>query len=71
MKESISPDEVRTLAATADLPLEETRLASVAELLSAWLPAANELSRKMSAEEYLELTPITVLVHPHVTESGE
>lgn len=71
MKESITPDEVRTLAATADLPWEESRLGSAAELLSAWLPAANELSRKMSAEKYLEITPITVLVHPHVSESGE
>ena len=71
MDGSISPDEARTLAASAALPLDETRLVAVAELLSAWLPAANELSRKMSAEEFLEVTPITVLVHPDVSESRE
>lgn len=71
MKRSVSPSEAQTLAEVADLPLNETRLGPVAELLSAWLPAANELSRKMSAEQYADLMPITVLVHQQVTESGE
>lgn len=71
MTEPVSRDHVRTLAAMADLPLAEDRLGVVAELLHSWLPAANELSRKMSAPEYLEIMPITVLVHPHSSENGE
>jgi len=71
MKESIGPEDVRTLAALADLPLEESRLTPAAKLLSAWVPAANELSSKMSADEFLDLMPITVLVHQQVTENRE
>lgn len=71
MSGSVSPDDVRSLAATAGLPLGEDRVGPVAELLAAWLPAANELSHKMSAPEHIETTPITVLVHPHAVEKGE
>jgi hypothetical protein len=35
----------------------------VGELLAAWLPAANELSRKMSAVEHTTLLPATVFTH--------
>ncbi len=71
MKDPVQADHVRTLAAAADLPLSDERLGRAAELLTAWLPAANELSRKMSAQEYLELMPITGLVHEHVDQTGE
>jgi hypothetical protein len=71
MTEPVSEDDVRSLAATADLPLSEDRLGAVAELLGSWLPAANELSRKMSAPAYLETMPITVLVHPNPPLNGE
>lgn len=71
MTEPVSQDDVRSLAAVADLPLGEDRLGVVADLLGSWLPAANELSRKMSAPEYLETMPITVLVHPHSPANGE
>lgn len=71
MKESVDREEVRVLAEVAELPLADDRLSPVAELLSAWLPAANELSRKMSAAEHQELMPITVLVHQQSTESKE
>jgi hypothetical protein len=54
----------RTLAAVADLPLEPGRAAISGELFAAWLPAANELSRKMSAPEHIDLLPITVFSHP-------
>ena len=52
-----------TLAQTADLPLAVGRAAIAGELLAAWLPAANELSRKMSAIEHTALLPITVFTH--------
>lgn len=71
VSESVSIEEVRALTAMADLPLEKERLGAMAELLSAWLPAANELSRKMSAPEHLQVVPITVLTHPRPIESGE
>jgi hypothetical protein len=71
LSESVSRDDVRSLAATAGLPLDEDRVGLVADLLGAWLPAANELSHKMSAPEYLETPPITVLVHPRPAEQGE
>ena len=53
----------RALAQLADLPLGPGRDAVVGELLAAWLPSANELSRKMSAAEHTTLLPATVFVH--------
>ena len=52
-----------TLAQAADLPLAVGSAAIAGELLAAWLPAANELSRKMSAIEHATLLPITVFIH--------
>ena len=52
-----------SLAQTADLPLAVGSATSAGELLAAWLPAANELSRKMSAIEHVALLPITVFTH--------
>lgn len=71
MSEPLSAEDVRSLAATAGLALDEERVQPVADLLSAWLPAANSLSEKMSAPEHLSVLPITVLVHPRPTEQGE
>ena len=51
------------LAATAELPLGTGRAAIAGALLAAWLPAANELSRKMSAIEHIALLPATVFTH--------
>ena len=51
------------LAQIADLPLAVGGAASAGGLLTAWLPAANELSRKMSAIEHMALLPITVFTH--------
>jgi len=53
-----------TLAATAELPLSAERVAISGALLAAWLPAANELSRKMGAVEHTALLPVTVFTHP-------
>ena len=52
-----------SLAQTADLPLAVGSAAIAGALLAAWLPAANELSRKMSAIEHTALLPITVFTH--------
>ena len=51
------------LAQTTGLPLAVGSAARAGELLAAWLPAANELSRKMSAIEHTALLPITVFTH--------
>ena len=51
------------LAQIADLPLAAGSAASAGGLLAAWLPAANDLSRKMSAIEHVALLPITVFTH--------
>ena len=57
---------VRELAQAADLPLDEARLALVAPQLQTWVAAANELSRKLAAEEHRGLSPITVFRQPPV-----
>lgn len=54
---------VRALATVANLPLAADRDAVVGDLLGQWLPAANDLSRKMSAAEHQALLPATVFVH--------
>jgi hypothetical protein len=61
---------VRNLAAAADLPLDAARSDAIAGQLSAWLTAANELSRKMSSEDHWTMTPVTVFMHP-ATEGSE
>ena len=53
----------RALAELADLSLGAGRDEIVGALLAAWLPPANELSRKMSAAEHTELLPATVFTH--------
>jgi hypothetical protein len=58
------------LAKLAGLPLASGREAIVGELLAAWLPPANELSRKMSASEYAALLPATVFVHAPIDDEA-
>lgn len=53
------------LAAHASLDLSPDRLAAVESILAAWLPAARELSIKMSAPEHQALLPVTVFAHAH------
>ena len=55
---------VRVLARYAALPLTPERESAVATILATWIPAANELSRKMSTAAHQALVPITVLTHP-------
>ena len=57
------PARVRALARYAALPLAPERESVVAAILDAWIPAADELSRKMSAGAHQALLPITVLTH--------
>lgn len=71
MPNRIHGQQVRALAECAGLELSDDRLDAGAELLGAWLPAANELSRKMAAREHDQLMPITVLTHPLTVEKGE
>ena len=63
----IDPDKpavaIALLAAHASLSLSPDRLAAVESVLAAWLPAANELSRKMSAPVHQALMPVTVFAH--------
>ena len=59
----MSAELARALAQGAGLPLAPGRDAIAGELLGAWLPPANELSRKMSALEYAALLPITTFTH--------
>lgn len=59
---------VRALAQYAGLPLPPGREAQVAVILDAWIPAAEELTRKMSAQEHRALVPITVLKPPADSE---
>ncbi len=61
---------VRALAQAAGLSLAPGRCEAAAELLAVWLPAANELSRKMSAAEHQRLLPATVFVHAAVDDEG-
>ena len=58
------------LAATAELPLGPGRAAIAGALLAAWLPAANELSRKMSSVEPTALLPVTVFAHAAPDSAG-
>ncbi len=67
----VGEQEVRALASAADLPVPDDRLPLIATQLGEWLSAANELNRKMSAAQHRTVTPVTVLVHPAVSEHGE
>lgn len=60
----MNEETVRELATAADLPVDDERLRLIARQLRAWLTAANELSRKLAADEHRELLPITVFRHP-------
>ena len=60
----VTAEEVRALAAAADLPLDPKRAEEMADRLADWLTAANELSEKMSVPVHLPQTPITSVTHP-------
>jgi hypothetical protein len=62
--------DVTALARCAALDLSPERLAAVEAILSAWIPAANELSRKMSEPAHQVLMPVTVFTHAHEAPEG-
>lgn len=62
--------DVAALARCAALDLSPERLAAVEAILSAWIPAANELSSKMSEPAHQALMPATVFTHAHEAPEG-
>lgn len=60
----VNEDMVKKLASIANLPLDETRIKIIAPELEKWIHSNNELSEKMSAEDFLTVTPITIFNHP-------
>ncbi len=67
----VGEQEVRALASAADLAVPDDRLPLIASQLGGWLEAANELNRKMSAAQHRTVTPVTVFLHPGISEHGE
>ena len=61
---AVTQRDVTALARLAGLPLPEDRTAEVAELLSAWIPGANALSKRMQASELDGLSPSVVFIQP-------
>jgi len=53
----ITLEDVERLESLADLELDAERRQAVAGILSVWVPAANELSRKMAEPRFRALTP--------------
>jgi hypothetical protein len=60
----IDEDSVRALARVAGIPVREGEAAAITGVLAAWIPDANELSRKMSRPEHWTVTPATVFTQP-------
>lgn len=71
MSDPVTAEHVKTLASFAELPLDDSRREAVAGILREWLPAANQLSQKMSSQDHIELMPITVVTQPHAAEGRE
>ncbi|MBN9733784.1 MULTISPECIES: hypothetical protein [unclassified Pseudonocardia] len=70
---AVNAHHVAAIAALAGLPLEPSRLAPVAALLSAWIPGANALSARMQSAELDGLMPAVVFTRPgiHDEEGGQ
>jgi hypothetical protein len=71
MGEGFTVNEVEVFEGLADLVLKPERRAAVAGILSVWVPAANELSRKMAEPRHRELTPNVRFSHPAAEEVTE
>lgn len=67
----ITPDDVKHFEKLAGLNLPTDRRQGVAEILSAWIPQANELSKKMAAAHHQALTPAVRFNDPNVEEGFE
>lgn len=71
MTDEITEKEVEVFEGLADLKLKAGRRKAVAGILSVWVPAANELSRKMAEPQYRALTPNVRFTHPAADEVTE
>lgn len=65
----VSDRQVDAATELVNLPLTPVDRTAVAELLSQWMPAALELSARMSTQENDALTPITTFSIPHSPDS--
>lgn len=66
----VSGSQVEAAAGLVGLPLSPADRTAVAELLSQWIPAALELSARMSTRENDDLIPITTFTIPHSPSSA-
>ena len=71
MGDEITEREVEVLEGLADLKLKAERRKAVAAILAAWVPAANELSRKMAEPIHRGLGPNVRFSHPGADEAIE
>ncbi len=71
MGEEFTVKEIEVFERLADLKLKAERRAAVAGILSVWVPAANELSRKMAEPQHRALTPNVRFTHPGAEEVTE
>ena len=71
MGDETTEKEVEVYERLADLKLKAERRKAVAGILSAWVPAANELSRKMAEPQHRALTPNTRFSNPGADEVSE
>jgi hypothetical protein len=71
MSDEITEQVVEVCEGLADLKLKAERRPGVAAILAAWVPAANELSRKMAELRYRAITPNTRFTHPGTNEVSE
>jgi hypothetical protein len=71
MSDETTEKDVEVYEGLADLKLKAERRKAVAGILSAWVPAANELSRKMAEPQHRALTPNTRFTHPGADEVTE
>jgi hypothetical protein len=71
MSDEITQKEVEVFEGLADLKLKAERRKAVAGILSVWVPAANELSRKMAEPQHRAVTPNTRFTHPGADEVTE
>lgn len=61
MSESdITRNEVAALARFADLPLSDERQQAILPILQSWVPAANELNRRMAQDAVRGHIPCTI-----------
>jgi hypothetical protein len=71
MSDETTEKDVEVYEGLADLKLKAERRKAVAGILSAWVPAANELSRKMAEPQHRAIVPNTSFTHPGADEVSE